>query len=61
MRLSCESCNRVWTNPQRERTAGGVSMTTGGPSDGNIKAPAVRATDCQQQLPWEAARVCRGG
>ena len=40
---------RVWTTPQRERTAGGITMTTGGPGNGdiNVKALAVRATHCQ--------------
>jgi hypothetical protein len=39
---------RVRTTPQRGRTTGGVTMATGEPRDdnGDVNAPAVRATDC---------------
>jgi hypothetical protein len=50
MRGRATSCAaRVWTTPQRERTAGGIATTTGGPDNGdiNVKALAVRATHCQ--------------
>jgi hypothetical protein len=35
-------------DPQRERTAGGMATTTGGPGNGDIdiEALAVRATHC---------------
>jgi hypothetical protein len=35
--------------PQRERTAGGITTTTGGPGNGdiNVEALAVRATHCR--------------
>jgi hypothetical protein len=40
---------RVRTTPQRERTAGGIATTTGGPGNGNIDVEvlAVRATHCR--------------
>ena len=50
MRGRATSCAaRVWTTPQRERTAGGVATTTGGPGNGDIdvEALAVRATHCR--------------
>ena len=31
--------------PQRGRTAGGVAMTRGGHGNGDVEAPAVRATN----------------
>ena len=36
---------RVRKTPQRGRTAGGVAATRGGHGDGDVEAPAVRATD----------------
>ncbi len=36
-------------------------MTEDPPNDSDVKALAVRATDCQQRLPWEAVRVGGGG
>jgi hypothetical protein len=50
MRGRATSCAvRVWTTPQRERTAGGIRTTTGGPGNGDIdvEALAVRATHCR--------------
>ena len=50
MRGRATSCAaRVWMTPQRERTAGGIATTTGGPGNGDIdvKALVVRATHCQ--------------
>ena len=47
MRGRATSCAvRVWTTPQRERTAGGIATTTGGPGNGDIdvEALAVMAT-----------------
>ena len=32
---------RVWTTPQRERTAGGIATTTGGPGNGDIDVEAL--------------------
>ena len=45
--MSCAA--RVWTTPQRERTAGSIATTMGGPGNGdiNIKVLAVRATHCR--------------
>jgi hypothetical protein len=51
---------RARTTLQRGRTVGGVAMTTGGPGNGDVKAPAVGATDCLQRLSREAARVGGG-
>jgi hypothetical protein len=59
-RAACHA-TRVWTTPQRGRTSGGVAMTTGGPGDNDVEAPAARATDCRRRLPREAARVGGGG
>ncbi len=44
--MSCAA--RVWTTPQRERTAGSIVTTMGGPGNGdiNVEALAVRATHC---------------
>ncbi len=44
--MSCDA--RVWTTPQRERTAGGIATTTRGPCNSDIKVEvlAVRATHC---------------
>jgi hypothetical protein len=36
---------RVRKTPQRGRTAGGVATTRGGHGDGDVEAPAVRATN----------------
>ena len=50
MRGQATSCAvRVRTTPQRERTAGGIAMTTGGLGNGDIdvEALAVRATHCR--------------
>ena len=50
MRGRATSCAaRVRTTPQRERTAGGIATTTGGPGNGdiNVEALAVRATHCR--------------
>jgi hypothetical protein len=59
--LSHESCNkRVWATPQRGRTTGGIAITMGGPGNDNVKVLAMRATDCQHQLPQEVARVSGG-
>jgi hypothetical protein len=51
---------RVQMTLQRGRTAGGIALTMEGSGNDNVKATAVRATDCQQQLLWEAARVSGG-
>ena len=42
------SCTtRVWTTPQRERTAGGIATMTGGPGDSNVDQRQRQNAGCE--------------